>query len=456
MVPSVHVPYFDVHDNSFVSGPIIRINPKELHVQDPEYFETIYSQGNDIDKVEWQRFMFSIPSSIGSTIEHNAHRTRKAPLLSFFSKASVQKQAPNIVARLERMLNRLREEFAGSGKPINLCDLFSCFAADIITQYSFGKSYDFLGDPDFICPFSTAVAGFKKAGQISIQFPVVPRLLRKIPDQWVSVFRPSFVPVAAFKKEVFELIEAEKARKAKGITKHSPESIFSELLDSDLPPQDLESHRLMEEGVAVIGAAIDTTKWSIVVTIFHILQNPNILNTLRRELAEANPDASLIPPLTTLERLPYFMACIEEGIRLSYGGFVRSPRRHPKPLFYQSRMIPARTPISTDAWTMHHDENIFPDSFTFRPERWLNDPRSPSGKSLSRYILAFGKGTRACLGMQLAYAEMELSLAALFQQFDLELFETSRKDVDVYCDALGPAPHPESKAPRVLIRLRSD
>ena len=104
---------------------------------------------------------------------------------------------------------------------------------------------------------------------------------------------------------------------------------------------------------------------------------------------------------------------------------------------------------------MHHDESIFPDSFCYRPERWLDDPKAPSGKVLSRYSLAFGKGTRVCLGMQLAYAEMELSLAALFRRFDFELFETSRKDVDVYSDAIGPAPHPDSVGPRVLIRTRS-
>ncbi|KAL9074546.1 MAG: hypothetical protein Q9157_004341 [Trypethelium eluteriae] len=454
MAPSTDDPS-NVGDSA-ASGPIIRINPNELHIRDPEYFETIYSQGNDIDKVEWQRFMFSIPSSIGSTVEHDVHRIRKAPLLSFFSKARVQQQAPNIIARLETMFDRLRKEYVGKAKPVNLCDLFSCFAADVITRYSFGKSYDFLGYPDFICPFSTAVAGFKKAGQISIQFPIVPRLLRTIPDQWVSILRPSFAPVASFKKEVFRLIAAEKARKADGSTKDTDQSIFSQLLDSNLPASELESHRLMEEGVAVIGAAIDTTKWSTVVIIFHILQNPIVLERVRQELDKAIPDPSSLPPLTTLEQLPYFMACIEEGIRLSYGGFVRSPRRHPKPLQYQSWTIPARTPICTDAWTMHHDENIFPDSFSFRPERWLNDPKSPSGKSLSRYILAFGKGSRVCLGMQLAYAEMELSLAALFRQFDLQLHETTRKDIDVYSDALGPTPHPDSKGPRVLIRSRSD
>ncbi|KAL9110537.1 MAG: hypothetical protein Q9227_004895 [Pyrenula ochraceoflavens] len=436
-------------------GPIVRISPTELHVKDPEYLETIYSQGSGIDKAEWARFMFSIPFSIGSTVEHDTHRARKAPLLSFFSKTRVQQQSQNIIARLETMCDRLESEYAGKSKPVNLCDLFSCFSADIITRYAFGTSYNFLGYTDFISPFAMAVAGFKKAGQVSIQFPMLPKILNRVPDSWILFLRPSFAPVAEFKKEILRLIDIEKAKIKDGTGEKSHQSIFGQLLNSDLPSSELDSYRLMEEGVALIGAAIDTTKWATVVTIVHILRDTAVLRRLRQELDGAIPDPARLPSLAALEKLPFFMACIEEGIRLSYGGFARSPRLHPKALQYGSWRIPPRTPISTDAWSMHHDEEIFPESFAYRPERWLNDPKAPSGKSLSRYSLAFGKGTRVCLGMQLAYAEMELSLAALFRRFDFELFESGRKDVDVYSDAIGPAAHPDSVGPRVLLSIRS-
>ena len=109
------------------------------------------------------------------------------------------------------------------------------------------------------------------------------------------------------------MIAIEKSRKEDGKTGINQDSIFAQLLDSNLPLQELKSHRLMEEGVALIGAAIDTTKWSTVVTIFHVLQNPAVLTRLRQELDQAIPDPASLPPLPTLEKLPYFMACIEEG-----------------------------------------------------------------------------------------------------------------------------------------------
>lgn len=109
--------------------------------------------------------------------------------------------------------------------------------------------------------------------------------------------------------------------------------------------------------------------------------------------------------------------------------------------------------VSMDTYHMHHDESIFPDSFTFKPERWLNNPRGPDGqKSLARYLASFGRGTRKCVGFNLAYAEITLVLAALFRRFDFDLYETSRSDVDCYRDMVGLEVAPGSKGVRVTVR----
>jgi cytochrome P450 len=46
---------------------------------------------------------------------------------------------------------------------------------------------------------------------------------------------------------------------------------------------------------------------------------------------------------------------------------------------------------------MHHDESVFPDSYRFNPERWV-DPAER--KRLEKYMVAFSKGSRQCIGMQ--------------------------------------------------------
>ena len=69
----------------------------------------------------------------------------------------------------------------------------------------------------------------------------------------------------------------------------------------------------------------------------------------------------------------------------------------------------------------------------FYPGRWLNNPR------LSRYLVSFSKGSRQCLGMNLAYAEIYLCLASLVQRFPkMQLFETVKEDVEIQADYYAP------------------
>lgn len=89
-------------------------------------------------------------------------------------------------------------------------------------------------------------------------------------------------------------------------------TIFDEIMNSKLPPEDLSQKRLQNEAMSMVGAGIETTKWALSVACFHILNNPRVLQRLRRELNIAIPDPANIPPTGDLERLPFLTACIEE------------------------------------------------------------------------------------------------------------------------------------------------
>jgi len=104
-----------------------------------------------------------------------------------------------------------------------------------------------------------------------------------------------------------------------------------------------------------------------------------------------------------------------------------------------------------DTYCIHHNKCIFPDSFAYKPERWLGNPIAPNGKFLSRYMAAFSRGTRMCLGMHLAYAELYIGLATIFRRFEFTLFETDRTDVDCHQEMASPRPKPGSLGVRVLV-----
>lgn len=116
---------------------------------------------------------------------------------------------------------------------------------------------------------------------------------------------------------------------------------------------------------------------------------------------------------------------------------------------------------------MHMNPEVFPRPREFEPERWLDSSDSPSPsdgssssspsgskqKQLSNYLVNFSKGTRGCLGQHLASAEIHLTLAAIFsgKRFELELYQTTREDVDVEHDFFNPQPKRGAVGVRVFV-----
>jgi cytochrome P450 len=227
-------------------------------------------------------------------------------------------------------------------------------------------------------------------------------------------------------------------------------TVFKELFDSDLPPEEITIERLAEEAQAVVGAGQVTTAHFLKMTSFHVLANPEILRKLKEELKSAMPIDGSLPPLSKLEQLPYLSAVILEGFRKSYGVTQRLPRVSPDaPLIYKDWVIPAGTPVGMTSIFMHDNPQYFPNPEMFDVDRWL---KADSERRLEKYLVNFSKGTRSCLGMNLAKAEIFLTMAAVFHRFDMELFETDRSDVEIVHDYFNPLPKDDSKGVRVIIK----
>lgn len=170
------------------------------------------------------------------------------------------------------------------------------------------------------------------------------------------------------------------------------ETIFHELLNSDLPPEEKSDVRLADEAQLVVAAGLITTSWALTVASFHISNNPNINLKLREELRAAGA-ASL--DWHKLEQLPYLYGCVHEAMRLAHGVTTRLPRLAPDmELHYKDWVIPRNTPVSMSNVDILMDENIFPEPKTFKPERWIGRP------DLERYFVPFSKGPRSCAGIK--------------------------------------------------------
>jgi cytochrome P450 len=197
--------------------------------------------------------------------------------------------------------------------------------------------------------------------------------------------------------------------------KPKKQTIFHEIMQSNLSPQEKSPHRLTDEAQTIIGAGLVTTSWALTVAVYYLLENPPILEKLRAELFAAVPDLSAPDALSfgKLESLQYLRGCVREGIRLSYGVSCRIPRLIDTPVAYGDWVIPPGTPISMTILDIHFTETLYPKPYDFIPERWFNNPKAPDGESMEKYWVAFGKGPRNCLGIKYVYC-ISFSHHALF------------------------------------------
>lgn len=235
------------------------------------------------------------------------------------------------------------------------------------------------------------------------------------------------------------------------------ESVYDSVLDNaSLPESEKSLPRLQNEGALLVLAGTESPAKTLNIMFYHIITKPLILTELRKELNTLPDNATW----TQLEQLPYLSAVIEEGNRLAFGVTARTARISYEPLTYtpsqyalnpskfnKSYTIPGGTPVSTTTLAAHTAETVFPDPFDFKPERWLGE----KGRTLRKFQMAFGKGGRKCLGIELARAELYLATAALVREFEMKLWKTDERDVAFVHDWQVAHPNLDSEGIRVMV-----
>ncbi|KAH8805423.1 cytochrome P450 [Xylogone sp. PMI_703] len=431
---------FKIQQLHSIYGPVIRINPCELHVVDPEFMDVLYAgPGRKRDKWDFDTQAFRTGGATLSTNSHDLHRIRRAALNPFFSKTTIRKLQPLVDGKVDQLLER----FAECQRAQNVLvanHVFAAFTNDVVTNLCFGTCHDRLGHPAFDPSFHDAAIAGLNIAPFMAQFPIIMQTLEALPQSFTTKFIPAFADYIEGKNEI--RAEAEKAifSTHPSIEKDQSRTIFHEILDSKLPPEEKLLGRLGDEAAVTVGAGTLTTSWILCIAIYYLLTDDSILDKLKLELENSIPDPESHMPLPTLEALPYLNACIREALRLGYGVPGRVSRVAPDESMVlkglKTWVIPPGTPTSMSVYLTHHDERIFPNSKTFRPERWLENPR------LDRYLCSFAKGSRACIGMNLAYAELFITIGRIFRNYGsagcrhagdkgiLELFDTGVRDIE--------------------------
>lgn len=428
-------------------GPIVRINPHELHIRDADFYNEIYAPfgaSSKRDKYAWWCGMAGAPGSIFATVGHEHHRIRRAPLDDFFSKRAVRELEPLIREKVQRLSDRFAN-VAKQSEIIRIDCAFMALTMDVICTYCFGEDRAYVDRDDLGREWKEVINGAWQKGALMRAFPFMADLMRRFPRCIANRIDADMGHFLAWQDSVKEAVEPIMAHGEQNEKSEGKRTIFHTLRDSSLPAEERTLRRLCDEGEIFTGAGSETTAKTLTTILYYLITNADCLERLKQELRHAMPDPTILASWTTLEKLPYLSAVIHEGLRLSYGITTRLPRVAPKPLQYNEWTIPPNTPISSTPYFVLTDPVIFKEPDEFRPERWLESD------NLQRYQVAFNKGSRACIGVNLAYAEMFLACGALFQRFKFELHETDFRNMEMVHDFFVAAPAKEHRGVKAKV-----
>ena len=310
------------------------------------------------------------------------HLRQRKLLLPPFHGEAIERYATMIAAAAEHEVDTW-----SAGETVALASRMQAITLDVIMSGVFGveghpqpgtPEHDLRGTVRALARMSTSavgqVADFMNLGR----------------EEAVGIAR---IAIARLRKPVMEVI-AQRRADADAAERNDILSLLlrAETEDGEL----LTDTELRDELVGLVLAGHETTANQLGWTFERLVRTPEAWERLR-----ADPDDAA-----------YVDATIYESQR-SRPVIPIIGRRVMAPWRFGEYGVAEGTPVLMSILLLHHREDLYPDPFAFRPERFL-------GSKPGTYTwIPFGGGIRRCLGAALAMAEMRIVLATIARRCDL-------------------------------------
>jgi cytochrome P450 len=215
--------------------------------------------------------------------------------------------------------------------------------------------------------------------------------LRHLPG-WNAAWR-RFVKQRA---EVDELIYRLVAQR-RSATRREPADLLDLLLAAENPDSSEMSDRQVRDNLmSMILAGHETTTGELAWAFLLLAHNPPVQNRLARELQDGSEE--------------YLTATINETMRHKPVFVFTIPRKVARPVEIGGVTYPTGVHLAPCTYLMHHRAELYPEPYTFRPERFLG------AGAQSRTWLPWGGGKKHCLGRHFALAEVKTILQQVLSE----------------------------------------
>ncbi|KAH8310603.1 hypothetical protein KR044_002098, partial [Drosophila immigrans] len=182
-------------------------------------------------------------------------------------------------------------------------------------------------------------------------------------------------------------------------------------------------------------AGVDTTTTTFTGVLLCLAQNPEKQAKLREEVLRILPNKDSDFTEASMKNVPYLRACIKEALRV-YPLTSGNTRVTKSDLILSGYQIPKETPVIMSYLGFSENDNHYPRSKEFLPERWLRQSKTEAAdgkcpvdlKATNPFsYLPFGFGPRMCVGKRIVEMELELGIARLVRNYNVEFNHSMEK-----------------------------
>ncbi|RYP27802.1 hypothetical protein DL767_007514 [Monosporascus sp. MG133] len=405
-------------------GPIVRIGPNELSYSSPEAWEDIYGRYVPAKRKENPKpVWYCSPEAhdmVGANLgDHGRMRRVMAP---GFTYSAMCKQEPLIRGHVDLFLSKLHEICDNGRATINMLEWFTYCTFDMIGDLSFGEPFGCL-ENSMLHPWLQLVFA-------NIYVTHILMLCKRIP--FFYLFLPIKTTIQLYRdftKHVVVLRDVVDRRLALPTKRNDFVDIMTSTPGKSLY---LTQEEIFKNAILLTGGGAETTSSSLTGMSYILATRPEIRAKIVEELHATFATEDEIN-MRSVAQLTYTGAFIEESLRYYPPGPNAMWRTTPpEGNTILGHHIPGNTILGIPHRVLYRSKAYWNRADEFHPERWLPDGQRPAEFDNDRRdgFHPFSYGPRACIAMNLAYAEMRYILARYLWNFDIEVTEQSRDWMD--------------------------
>lgn len=348
--------------------------------------------------------------SLVSTRDEVRHAALRRSVASAFTPTAVLDYEGSIDATIRELLAAIDSK---KGAAFDLSSMILWYTMDAAGRFSFGEPLGCLAaEGDVGGSIQLIRDRFDHWGRWS-SLPGLERLVFRNPIAMRLKRAPSSMAAAAVSKLKNRSLAAER-----DVT-HT--DLLQKFIDaSKANPDVLDTPGIVGMLMSTISGAGDTTATTIVATLYHLIQNPDIVEKLEAELVEL----SEIPRYSEVSKLPYLNAVIKESMRIFSSATWPIERLVPAGgVTIAGMFFPEGTSIGCLPPAIHQNNTVYgEDAQVFRPERWLTPDREEL-RLMEATLMGFSRGRRVCLGQHIAMMQLKKVVAALLIKYKVGKLE---------------------------------